>query len=208
MAKLYYTSTSCGAASFISAYHAGISLQTEQVDIREHKTASGADFYTINPKGNVPTLVLADGTVISENVATLLWVADQAPGKLAPKAGSSAYYSLIHALSFTATELHQSVAPLFNPALPAEVQTFTREKYAKKLQFLNDSILAGGKKFIVGSEFTVADAYTGIVLSWSPYVKIDLSPYPNVEAYYKAFEALPQVSESRAKMATSPKSTV
>jgi len=207
MVKLYYTSTSCGAANFISALAAGVNLETEQVTLQDHKTASGVDFYTINPKGNVPTLVLADGTILSENCATLLWIADQAPGKVAPAPGTSEYYSLIHALSWTATELHQSIGPLFNPSLSEEVRTFQQNKLATKLKFLNDTILSGDKKFLVGGKFSVADAYTGIVLSWSPYVKVDLSPYPVVQAYYKAFEALPQVSEGRAKMATSPKST-
>ena len=76
MVKLYYTPTSCGAASFIAAYAAGINLQSEQVDIREHKTASGADFYTINPKGNVPALILDDGTILNENGAVLQFIAD------------------------------------------------------------------------------------------------------------------------------------
>lgn len=77
MVKLYYTPTSCGAASFIAAFAAHVNLQTEQVDIREHKTASGANFYEINPKGNVPALVLDDGsTVLNENVAVLQYIAD------------------------------------------------------------------------------------------------------------------------------------
>ena len=34
--------------------------------MQTHLTASGVDFYTINPHGNVPTLVLDDGTVLNE----------------------------------------------------------------------------------------------------------------------------------------------
>ena len=79
MTKLYYTSTSCGAASFIAAFTAGITIDAEQVDIRTHLTASGADFYAINPKGNVPTLVLDDGTVLNENTAILQFIADLVP---------------------------------------------------------------------------------------------------------------------------------
>ena len=75
MPKLYYTPTSCGAASFISAYVAGVSLEAEQVNIYDHTTASGADFYAINPKGNVPTIVVDGKTVLNENVATLSYIA-------------------------------------------------------------------------------------------------------------------------------------
>ena len=78
MPKLYYTPTSCGAASFIAAHTAGLALECETVDIRAHKTKSGADFYGINPKGNVPALTLADGTCLNEGAAVLQWIADQA----------------------------------------------------------------------------------------------------------------------------------
>ena len=77
MTKLYYTTTSCGAASFIAAVAAGVHIDTEQADIRAHKTASGADFYAINPKGNVPALVLDDNTLLNEGAAVLQWIADQ-----------------------------------------------------------------------------------------------------------------------------------
>lgn len=51
MVKLYYTPTSCGAASFIVASMCALPIQCEEVDLSTHKTASGADFYKINPKG-------------------------------------------------------------------------------------------------------------------------------------------------------------
>ena len=77
MPKLYYSPTSCGAASFIAAFTAQVNLQVEQVSLGEHKTASGADYYKINPKGNVPALVLDDGTLLNEGSAVLQWIADQ-----------------------------------------------------------------------------------------------------------------------------------
>jgi glutathione S-transferase len=76
MTKLYYTATSCAASCFIAAFTAGVEIETEQVDYITHLTHSGADFYAINPKGNVPCLVLNDGTVLNENTAVLQYVAD------------------------------------------------------------------------------------------------------------------------------------
>jgi len=76
MPKLYYTPTSCGAASFIAAIAAGVHIETEQVIKVPRTTASGVDFYTINPKGNVPTLILDDGTILNEGAATLQFIAD------------------------------------------------------------------------------------------------------------------------------------
>jgi glutathione S-transferase len=78
MPTLYYTPTSCGAASFIVAHALGLGLACETVDLGKHTTASGADFYAINPKGNVPALVLDDGTLLNEGAAVLQWLGDQA----------------------------------------------------------------------------------------------------------------------------------
>ena len=75
-AKLYYTPTSCGAASFIAAVAAKVNINAEQVMLKTHKTSSGIDFYTINPKGNVPAIVLDDGTLLNEGAATLQYIAD------------------------------------------------------------------------------------------------------------------------------------
>ena len=48
MVKLYYTPTSCGASSFISAFIAGLNFDCEAVDLVTHITESGVDFYSIN----------------------------------------------------------------------------------------------------------------------------------------------------------------
>jgi hypothetical protein len=87
--------TSCGAANYIAAHIAGVQFDSEEVNIRTHVTASGTDFYKINPKGNVPALVLSNGVLLNENGASLQYIADQAPEKqLAPKNGTVERYQL------------------------------------------------------------------------------------------------------------------
>jgi len=76
MPKLYYTPTSCGAGCFITARASGLNFEAEQVNLGTHTTAVGnVDFYTINPKGNVPCIVLDDGSVLNENIACLTYLA-------------------------------------------------------------------------------------------------------------------------------------
>lgn len=52
--KLFYTTTSCAKASFIAAHITGKPFEVEKVDLASHKTASGKDFFTINPKCALP----------------------------------------------------------------------------------------------------------------------------------------------------------
>ena len=203
MTKLYYTATSCGAASFILAHTAGVQLETEQVDIGTHVTSSGADFYGINPKGNVPALVLEDGTVLNENVAVQLWIADQKPGTIAPAPGTPERYALLNALSYVATEVHPAIGCFFMPGAAADVTAFFRHRVATKLDYLSKTFI-GDRRFIVGDSFSVVDAYLYIALSWTQYVGIDLAEYPKVKTYYEGIANLPNVKAAHARIAENP----
>lgn len=207
MPKLYYTATSCGAASFIAAHTAGIKLDTEQVDIRAHQTASGADYYTINPKGNVPALILDDGTILNENAAVLQYIADLTPGRIAPANGEQSRYNLQNILSYIGSEVHPSIGGLFNPTIGEEVKAFIKGNAAKKLTYLENHLI-GDKSFLVGDSFTVADSYLYIVLSWTQYVGVDLSPYPKVTAYFERIASLDNVKSAHERIATSPATTI
>ena len=163
-----------------------------QVDIGTHLTSSGVDYYTINPKGNVPCLVLDDGTILNENVATLQYIADQVPGTVAPVAGTQERAVMQNALAYVASEVHATVAHLFNKDLSADTRAYLVKKYASKLQYVNDHLLAT-KMTLTGTKFYVADAYLNIVLSWCPYVGVDLASYPNLIAYVERFNTHPKV---------------
>jgi len=202
--KLYYTPTSCGVASFISAHKAGLKIDVELVDLKSHKTDSGADFYAINPKGNVPALVLSDGTVLNENVACLSWIADQnLSAGLAPANGTKCRYSLLSTMAWLTSELHPAMGGLFAPNLSEDTKLFIRGRAAKQLTYL-DKLLGTTKQFIFGQGLTIADVYGHILVGWSAYVNIDLAPYPNVVAWLKRIKEHPDVVAAQKIVATKP----
>ena len=107
MVKLYYTPTSCGASSFICAFTSKLNFDCEIVDLTTHKTESGIDFYSINPKGNVPCIVMENGNILNENISCLEYIADLSYKNyvnLAPPSESSERYQLSQILSFIASE--------------------------------------------------------------------------------------------------------
>ena len=208
MTKLYYTPTSCGASSFISAFIREISIDCEVVDLMTHRTESGVDFYTINPKGNVPTLVLDDGTILNENITCLEYIADMVGlGELAPKQKTSRRYQLQQILSFLASELHSSIGLFFNPASKdPQIRDFVQTVFNKKMSYLQKHIIADNE-FVFENTFTIADAYLHIILSWTGYVGVDLSQYPIAHSYYKRICDLPAVKAAKNRMSTIPKTT-
>jgi len=181
---------------------AGVKLDTEEVNIQSHKTASGADYYKINPKGNVPALVLADGTLLNEGAAILQWIADQNPKSgLAPANGTTGRYVVQNHLNYIASEVHASCGPLFNPALQGDAREAAAKKLQSKYEYLEKNAFADGRKFLTGDQFTVADSYLYIVLSWHPYLKQSLDNYPKVKAFFERVKELPAVKKAHEQMA-------
>ena len=193
--KLYYSPGACSLSPHIVATEAGLPVETEKVNLAEHKTQSGEDYMKINPKGYVPALRLDDGTVLTEGPAIVQYLADQNPSSgLAPKAGSIERYRLQEWLNFIGTELHKNFGPLFNKASSDDAKNTAKTNINKRLTYINDQL--ANRQYLMGSNFTVADAYAFTVLNWSNAVKLDISPYPNVVAYLARVKARPKVQEA------------
>jgi glutathione S-transferase len=214
MVKLYYTPTSCGASSFICAFIAELKFDCEVVDLSTHNTESGTDFYTINKKGNVPALVLDDGTILNENISCLEYIADKARENgviLAPELGSNDRYVVNQLLSFLATELHPSIGLFFNPsAKDVNIREFILSVFNKKMKYLQDHIIKSdksGKTYIYGDSFTIIDAYLHIILSWFGYVGIDINNYPIAKNYFETICSDERVKNAKKRISSIPKTT-
>jgi len=200
--KLYYTTRSCGAASFIVAEHGGVDFDCEQVDLKTHQTASGQDFYSINPKGNVPTLIFPNGVRLNEGAAILQWFGDNAKTNqtLVPKWGTIERYQLINILNYVASEVHPAIGGFFNPKWDEAAKTILRERVYQKWDYLTKYELNNGKTFLLGSNFTVADSYLYTLLRSMGYVGLTLDNYPVIKEYYDRVNKLDFVQKSQEKM--------
>lgn len=190
--KLYYAPFACSLAAHIALAEAGLPFTTEKVDLRQKRTATGANFLEINPKGYVPALELSPGVVITEVTALLQWVADQAPATaLAPAAGTLERVRLQEWLNFIATELHKQFSPLFWPTTTEAERPLITQRILNRVAFV-DAQLAD-KAYLLGDSFSVADIYLFVVLSWAGFVKVDLSAYGNVAAWTARVGSRPAV---------------
>lgn len=195
--KLYYSPGACSLSPHIVAREAGIDVQLVKVDLKTKRTEDGADFFAVNPKGYVPALVLDDGQVLTEGPAVVQYLADLVPEKqLAPAAGSMARYRLMEWLNFISTELHKGFSPLFNPAMPAEAKKLTLERLVSRFDYLETQLQSSG--YLLGSQFTVADAYLFTILRWSTMFELDLSRWLAIEAYFKRVSERPAVQAALA----------
>jgi glutathione S-transferase len=185
--KLYYSPRACSLAARIAFHELGIQPDYERVDLRTKITETGRDFRQVNPLGYVPALELDDGTVITENVAILPYIADMRGGEIAPLPASFDRVRLIEALGFLSGELHKSFSPFI-----AGVEGSAREKATARLESRLDHVerrLADGRDYLVGNRYSVADAYAFVILSWCPLLGFPLDRWPHIRVYIECINS-------------------
>ena len=193
--KLYYAPGACSMAPHIVAREAGLKLDLVKVDIPNKKTEGGDDYWKVNFKGYVPTLRLDNGEMLTEVGVICQYLADQKPESgLAPKAGTMERYRLMEWLNFVAAEVHKQIGALFNPKYTPEMKEVQLGVIGRRLKPL-DAALAG-KQYLMGDKFSAADAYLFTILNWTKGLKIDLSPWPNIKAYYERVGKRPKIQET------------
>lgn len=195
--KLYYSMGACSLASDIVLREAGHSFTLEAVNLGTHMTETGADYYTINPKGYVPALKLDDGSILTEGVAILLYAASTAKqAHLTPEYGSMAWYRLVELLTFISSEIHKAFSPLFNKAITEEARTAQIEKLHKRFAFVEN--ILSQSTFLTGETFTVADAYLYTVMRWSSMLNVDIHQYTHILRFMETVSGRPSVQEALA----------
>jgi glutathione S-transferase len=193
--KLYYSPGACSMAPHIVANEAGLTLDLVKVDIANKKTADGDDFWLVNAKGYVPALRLDDGSVLTEVGVICQYLADQKPESgLAAKAGTMARYREMEALNFVSSEVHKQLGAMFNPKMTPEMKEVQMGVVERRLKPLEQSF--AGKSYMMGEQFTAADAYLFNVLNWTNPLKIDLGKWPNLQAFMARVGARPKVQQT------------
>jgi len=91
-------------------------------------------------------------------------------------------------------QLHKSFSPLFNKASSEDVKNTAKASINKRLAWLNDQVAS--RQYLMGSTFTVADAYAFTIVNWTNFVGIDLKAYPNLSAYMARVSGRPKVHEA------------
>ena len=193
--KLFYTPGACSLSPHIVACELGLAIDIETVDLKTRTTQEGRDFTAINPKGYVPALELDNGQVLTEGPAIVQYLAELKPEKnLLPPAATLERARVQEWLAFIGTELHKNFSPLFNPDASDEVQANARAAIARRLGFVDQALK--DQTYLMGEQFTVADAYLFTVVNWTRFKAIDLTPWPAVAAFMQRVAQRPAVQQA------------
>jgi glutathione S-transferase len=186
--KLYFAPEACSLSPHIVLEELGLPFTLVKVDTKTKKTAGGRDFLAVNPKGYVPVLELDNGERLTEGPAIVQYLADLKPGaKLAPANGTFERTRLQEWLNFISTEIHKSYSPMFNAALPEAAKAIFKDKLMQRYTFVAATL--DKQDYLLGSRFTVADAYLFVVTRWAKHFDIDVDRWPALASFMERVAA-------------------
>ena len=196
--KLYYSPGACSLSPHIALLEAGLPYDLVKVDLRAKKLENGDDYLAVNPKGQVPALRLDSGELVTEGPVIVQMIADKAAEKnLAPSRDHADRYKLQAWLTYINSELHKNIGPQFSPVLSDDAKAFFKDRVMGKFKYVDGAL--AGHDYLMGKQFTVADAYLFTMLTWADRMKFDLSGLPNLTAYKARVGARPKVQEALTK---------
>ena len=188
---LYYAPGACSQASHIALIEAQLPHRLVKVG-RDRRTEDGQDFNLINGKGYTPALDLGDGTILTENLAILAYIADKS-GKLLAQDGLQRWRAL-EATTFMTTEIHRNFLPFFRNGTAPEKEAAT-QTLLMRFGTLSDQL--GDQVFLLGEQMTIADCYLFVMLAWASMMGIVLPP--RLSEYLVRMKAWPSVARTLAE---------
>ena len=182
--KLYYAPGTIALMPYVALLESGLPFVAVRVDEASKKMADGGDYRAVNPMGYLPALELDDGSVLLEAAAIAQYIADRDPtGKLAPPNGTVERARLQAWLNFLSSELHKGgLGPLFYKALDERAKDVFRERLRARFAFVDRHLSTHA--YLLGKDYSIADAGLYAMTCWTPRVRFDISAYPNLVAHH------------------------
>jgi glutathione S-transferase len=199
--KLYYSAGSCSTSCHITLEESGLKYEAVEVDFDNASDPNLAVTAKLNPLGTLPILVTDDGKQLDQNLAIHTYIADQAADKkLLPPMGTFERAEAMNWLSFVASDLHKGIGALFSvegisqdKTTQETVRKYMTDKAKGYLSYMDSKLT--GKDYLMGKNFSPADAYAFVVTGWTKWLEIPLTPYKNIQAYMARIAARPAVAK-------------
>ncbi len=181
--KLFYVKGTCSLNPRIVINEIGLDVEFIKVDPADKTTQDDEDYLSINPKGSVPALMLQNGEILTEGAIITQYLADSTKSyNLLPELGNFKRFRVLEMVNHIATDIHKSCSPIFNRNVPNEIKdSVFKPILLQKLTGINAILL--NSHYLTGDEFTIADSYLFVVLSWMGRLQIDISSFAGIQNF-------------------------
>lgn len=210
MPYLLYGDIGSGSATVEMALaEAGQAVELRAVPLEgDHQLAE--EYRRINPMGRVPTLILPEGTVMTESLAILLTIADRFPGAaLLPTPGDAARAWALRWMALLAGEFYPHVTRADYPARFSAEPAHAEAIRARAIEMGQGVLMtietqAGltgdpAAPFLLGQRFSLADIYLAVLSRWMGGRQWTPRHAPRLEALAQAVAARPAIAPLWAK---------
>lgn len=172
----------------------------EEVDDLFQSEGARAAVRTWNPVAQIPTLILDDGTVLTESAAITLWLAERIGSQeLVPSPGAPERAAFLRWLVFLVANIYPCFTFADDPARfvsVAEAQKPFREAVNAHENRLWESVeAAASTPWFLGDRFSALDIYIAVMTKWRPGRAWFARETPRLHAIATAVEALPALAE-------------
>lgn len=206
--KLYSMAGTCALSVHIALLWAGAPHELVMLARGDNRSAA---FLAINPSGQVPAIMLDDGTVLTEAAAMLAWIIDTYPASgIGPtSADPLARFRVAQALSHLTSEVHVAFGPFFSPARFLEDEArfgdLRRQSLLRVAGLLAtiDGRLSG-TRWLVDDRRSVADAYLYVIARWAQNLPGGLAALPGLARFRQMMEADADVAAALAAQGLRP----
>ena len=197
MLTFYYAPKTCALATHIALEEAGAEYEAIRLDFSKGEQRS-PEFLKLNPKGRVPHVVTDKGA-LTENPALLLYVAQTHPkAKLAPLDDPFALAKLNAITSYLCSTVHPFHAHKLrgarwvdDPAAQEAMKAKVPQNMGDAFTLIENEYFAG--PWIMGNDYTVADAYLFTISQWLEGDGVDPKRFPKVLDHSKRMMERPAV---------------
>jgi glutathione S-transferase len=166
-------------------------LPYELVELEKWKGKAPAELLAVNPLGQIPALILPDGSVITESAAILLYLADIAPAaKLAPVLTDANRSRYLRWMVYLAANNYMTGLRVYYPErystdanAAAGIKAAALARYVLEWSGFSQSL--GNGPYILGSEMCAVDLYAAMLISWDLDMEALFKRHPNLNLLYE-----------------------
>lgn len=200
--ELFYAPGTCALATLIALEEAQAPYTLTRLNFQAQQQRS-PEYLAINPKGRVPALRTAQG-VLTETPALLAYVAQQFPAAQLAPADAFAYARMQEVHGYLSSTVHVAHAHgrrasrwADAPEAQASMQAKVAQNMAECFALIEQHYLQG--PWVLGAQYTVADAYVFTVASWLEGDGVPLASLPRVADHFARMQARPAVQRALAQ---------
>lgn len=202
---LLYAAKGCGSAlAEIALDWAGVHYDTEWMTFEQVGARSHEALLAANPLHQVPTLVLDDGTVLTESAAIVLWLDEQNPqvGLLPPR-GSAERVHALRWMLYLVTTLYPTFSYgdfpqryLADEAAQRALVSGTKSRRRTYWRQVDEAAMA---PWFCGERPCMLDAYIAVMSTWDPKRPWFTQNAPRLYAIAQRADELPRLAPALAR---------